>query len=271
MAPILVHENYSNFDDEHDDDQEASNNNSNKKKEETEIEECDDYNYDDEEIQKDAATDLVAYIVYFALSFFLLLFFLIMISIILIVQQYGFIIFAISAILVTFVFGLGKFLLHVIEEDKVMKPIQKKIRRWHAVATAVVVNEMKNFHMDLNDHLLLTYDEHYQDGNNNGDGDNNDYNSDGIINGKKSNRTKDTKVKKKMKIKGQRGPRSRLFALLVQPLLKKKNGNKRFFNSNNKKNKNKNQNLNISANESMNRGINMGTVPNVDSDDYAFV
>ena len=167
-----------------------------------------DFDYDEEEIQQDAADETVALIVYIALAFFLFLFFIVFITVIIIVGKYGFLVFMIISILFTVVLLFARYLLNLMEEDRVLKPMKRKIRRWHAIATAVVVNEMKNFHLDINDHFLLTYDETYDDKCPSND------NSDGVKN------------RKQRKI-----PRSRIFRFIVQPLLKKKNGKRRFMNT----------------------------------------
>lgn len=87
------------------------------------------------------------------------------------------------------------------DQDRVMRPVRRKIRRWHAIATAVVVNEIKDFQLDIQDHLLLT----------NGD------TGAGIYESEYEDNTTTTGNRKR-----RRGPRSKLFGILVKPLLKKK-------------------------------------------------
>ena len=183
------------------------------------LEEEEDFNFDDDEVQKDAANDVVAFMVLSALSLFLFLFFVAAVFIIIIVGKYGFLVFIILSVLSTFVIIFVRFTLGVIEKDRVLRPMKKKMRRWHAIATAVIVNEMKNFHLDLNDHLLLTYDDNYND-------------DDGTKNNDHSS-SRDNNNRKWKK------PRSRIFRIFVQPFLKKKNGNKRFSKSNKTKNNDK--------------------------------
>ena len=209
---------------------------------EHDIIDADDYNYDDEEIQRDAANDTVACIVYLALGFFMVLFFGVTVAIIIIVGKYGFVVCIILSVLLFIVLLLGHIIVHFMEQDRVLRPMKKKMRRWHAIATAVVVNELKNFHLDLNDHLLLTYDENYQD-DDHYDSDNN------------GSATNDGKSRMRWRGGGRRrgGPRSKLFGLLVQPLLKKKNGQARF-----PRRRKKNANDNAVA-------------ENVTADDHAFV
>lgn len=184
----------------------------------------DDYDYDDEEIQRDAASDRVAFIVYIALGFFMTLFFGVTVAIIIIVGNYGFVVLMILSVLLFMVMMLIKITLYYMEQDKVLRPMKKKMRRWHAIATAVVVNELKNFHLDLNDHLLLTYDENYQDG------DDYDDNVDDSGNDNKSGGKRRRRWRGRRGGKRQRGggPRSKIFGLLVQPLLKKKKHQSRF-------------------------------------------
>ncbi len=212
----------------------------------------DDYDYDDEEIQRDAANDTVAFIVYLSLLFFMALFFGVTISIIIIVGQYGFVVFMILCILVFIVALLSRFIIYYMEQDRVLKPMRKKMRRWHAIATAVVVNEFKNFHLDLNDHLLLTYDENYQ-----GDvGDHGDEEGDNKDDGKK--RSSRWRRGGGSNQRRRRGPRSKLFGLLVQPLLKKKDGQNRLFGGKRKKDK-----KDPSHNDAIAEGVT--------ADDHAFV
>ena len=42
------------------------------------------------------------------------------------------------------------------KEDARLKPVRRQIRRWKAVATAVVLKEIRDFQLDWNEHLLLT-------------------------------------------------------------------------------------------------------------------
>mmetsp|Transcript_13732 Transcript_13732/g.15437 ORF Transcript_13732/g.15437 Transcript_13732/m.15437 type:complete len:287 (-) Transcript_13732:79-939(-) len=185
-------------------------------------EDIEDYDYDDEEIQKDAANEAVAFAIYVALAFFLLLFFGATVGAIIIVSDYGFFVFMVICLLMFTMMALGHFIWNMMERDRVLKPMRRKIRRWHAVATAVVVQEMKNFHLDLNDNfLLLTNGVEFENG------------DDDTDQGADSTNEKG-KHKKKNKHKNRRGPRSKLFGLLVQPLLKKKNRSKFKFSTRSK-------------------------------------
>lgn len=165
----------------------------------------DDFNYDDEDIQRDAADDTIVLIVHIALAFFILLFFVALTVSIIIVGQYGFLIFMMVCALLFLGLTIGYFVSKIMDRDRVLKPVRRKIRRWHAIATAVVVKEMKDFQLDIQDHLLLTNGP-------SGDTDMYGYSHHGEddING----------IGSGMKRKGSR---SKIFKIFVKPLLKKKN------------------------------------------------
>jgi hypothetical protein len=179
-------------------------------------EEKEDYNYDDEEIQKDAANEIVAMVVHIAIGFFMILFFGALIVSIFIVSKYGFFTLLIILILMTMALAIGYFVSKIMDRDEVLRPVRRKIKRWHAVATAVVIKEIQDFHLDLNEHLLLTngtafpedevdypiYERMEEEGGWNG----------GPSGGRKSRRG---------------GHRSKVFGFLVKPFLKQKDG-KRF-------------------------------------------
>jgi len=178
-------------------------------------EEKDDYHYDDEEIQKDAANELVALVVHIALGFFMLLFFGSLVVAILIVGAYGFLTFVLIISLMLMAISIGYFVSRMLDKDKVLKPVRRKIRRWHAVATAVVVQEIRDFQLDLREHLMLT---------NGGDAEeeNGVYNrmdDNGQVGGSASAAAAGTHTKRK-------GSRSKVFGMLVKPFLKKKKGHK---------------------------------------------
>lgn len=179
-------------------------------------EEKEDYNYDDEEIQKDAANEVVAMVVHIAIGFFMILFFGALIVSIFIVSKYGFFTLLIILILMIMVLTIGYFVSKIMDRDEVLRPVRRKIKRWHAVATAVVIKEIQDFHLDLNEHLLLMngtafpeeevdypiYERMEEEGGWNG----------GPRGGRKSRRG---------------GHRSKVFGFLVKPFLKQKDG-KRF-------------------------------------------
>jgi hypothetical protein len=117
----------------------------------------------------------------------------------------------------TMALTIGYFVSKIMDKDEVLRPVRRKIRRGHAVATAVVIKEIQDFHLDLNEHLLLTNGTVQED-----DMDDRVYemmNEDGRWNGQSSS---------SKKTRGRRGGhRSKVFGFLVKPFLKEKNG-KRF-------------------------------------------
>lgn len=187
-------------------------------------EQKDDYHYDDEEIQKDAASEMVAFMIHAALAFFMILFFGALVACILIVGTYGFLTLMLVGSLLCAVLTIGYFVSGLMDEDRVLKPVRRKIRRMHALATAVVVQEMRDFQLDMNEHLMLT------NGDGDGDGDddygmmdeNGEFSNGGIHeHSGEAHHGMPMPTKKK-----RRGPRSKVFAFLVKPFLKKKNGQK---------------------------------------------
>ena len=216
----------------------------NKERSETEK---DDYNYDDYEIQKDAANETVAMIIHAALFFFLILLFGTLVACILIVGKYGFLTFVFIATIVCATLGIGYFVSSLMDEDRVLKPVRRKIRKMHAIATAVAIQEMKDFHYDMNEHFfMLTNGDANANANSNGDvsvsvsGDpsgSNDYgrmDEDGNFSFDPEGDVSHAQSTKKKR----RGPRSKLFGMLVKPFLKKKHG-QRFYFSRKKKAKQK--------------------------------
>ena len=196
-------------------------------------EDRDDYNYDDEDIQRDAATEHMAVIVHIALGFFFFLFMTSIIVAIIIVGEYGFLTFVIVIALIFTVLILTYFISKTLDQDKIMKPARRKIRRWHAVATAVIVNEIKDFQLDINEHLMLT----------NGDA----YNDDCSSIGGAYQHMDDNASRKKRK-----GPRSKMFRFILKPLLKKKNGRRFDFRKRNKNtNDENNDNLPVDGDHEM--------------------
>mmetsp|Transcript_22094 Transcript_22094/g.33596 ORF Transcript_22094/g.33596 Transcript_22094/m.33596 type:complete len:261 (+) Transcript_22094:104-886(+) len=165
--------------------------------EETAREKKQDFDFDDEEIQVLAADKTIAYIVYASLAFFVFLFLGAMVACICIVDTFGFLTFVLVTILSLFVLGIGIFSSRAMDRDRVLQPVRRKIRRAHAVATAVILNELKDLQLDMHDHLLLTDSASY-------------YTDDGSSKGPERPKTK------------RRVPRSKIFKLLVKPLLKQK-------------------------------------------------
>jgi len=173
-------------------------------------EEKDDYHYDDEEIQKDAADEMVAIMVHIALGFFVVLFFGALVAAIIIVGKYGLLTFIIVSTLMMTALTIGYFVSRMLDQDKVLKPVRRKIRRWHAVATAVVVQEMRDFQLDMNEHLLLTNGSAHND-------------EDSVYNVMDENGNVAGSVTPGMNTK-RRKTRSKVFGMLVKPFLKKKKG-----------------------------------------------
>ena len=176
--------------------------------------EKDDYHFDDEEIQKDAADEMVAIVVHIALGFFVLLFFGALVAAIIIVGKYGFLTFVLVASLMMTAVTIGYFVSRMLDQDKVLRPVRRKIRRWHAVATAVVVQEIRDFQLDLNEHLLLTNGDGDGDADAHEDGFYNMMDDHGQVGGSAASETKTKRT------------RSKIFGILVKPFLKKKKGYK---------------------------------------------
>ncbi len=186
--------------------------------EQCEEEEKDDYHYDDDEIQRDAADEMVAFAIHVALALFMLLFFGALAACILIVSNYGFLTLVLIACLLCAALTIGYFVSGLMDEDRVLKPVRRKIRRMHALATAVVVQELRDFHLDLNEHLMLKNGDEYDDY---GMMDENGEFADEEMHQNKEAANNGARTKKK-----RRGPRSKVFAFIVKPFLKKKNGQK---------------------------------------------
>mmetsp|Transcript_17634 Transcript_17634/g.24873 ORF Transcript_17634/g.24873 Transcript_17634/m.24873 type:complete len:358 (+) Transcript_17634:45-1118(+) len=165
--------------------------------------EKDNYHYDDEDIRRDAADHHVALIVHIALMFFFGLFVVAIIISGFLVSQYGFVSLVAIISLLTIVFGCTYFVMKLLTSDAKLRPVQRKLRRWRAIAAAVVVQEIRNFQLDMNEHLLL------MDGDVGGDNDSLD----------ETNVGSDVKKKRKS--------RSIVFGF-IKPLLKRKNGKRRF-------------------------------------------
>lgn len=161
---------------------------------------------DDPEIQHDAAEQYVSCCVHAMLFFFVALAVISAVLAIIMVSQYGFFAFVIISLFLCVVVGLVVFVDKVMKEDARLKPVRRQIRRWKAVATAVVLKEIRDFQLDWNEHLLLTDGSEY-----------NLYDDDDEIPAMNVDNAaaaaKDPKPKKK------HGPRSTMFKL-VKPFLK---------------------------------------------------
>jgi hypothetical protein len=111
---------------------------------------------DDEEIQRDAANDRVACVVHLALMFFA---FLVVAAVALcsvVVAKFGLIAFGLLGMLVLLFASLVAFVNKVLRDDAKLKPVRRQLQRWQALATAVVLQEVRNFQLDWHEHLLLT-------------------------------------------------------------------------------------------------------------------
>ena len=109
-----------------------------------------------EAIKRDAADKIVGLIVHFALAFFLVLVVVASFLAIKLVSQFGFLAVVIVVFLLIVVCGIAWFVDHVMKEDANWKPVRRQIHHWKAVATAVVLEEVRLFQLDWNEHLLLT-------------------------------------------------------------------------------------------------------------------
>lgn len=159
----------------------------------------------DPEIQQDAAERYVACIVHAMLFFFVALAATAAILAMILVSQYGFFAFVVILFLIGIIVGIIMFVDKAMREQAEWKPVRRKIRRWKALATAVVLKEIRDFQLDWNEHLLLTDGSEY-----------NLYDEDEVPNLDVDNAAaaaKDPKPKKK------RGGRSALFKV-VKPFLK---------------------------------------------------
>lgn len=191
-----------------------------------EEEEKEDYNYDDEEIQRDAANEIVALVVHIAIGLFMILFFGALIVSILIVSKYGFFTFLLIMLLMTVALTIGYFVSKIMDRDHVLRPVRRKIRRWHAVATAVVIQEIQDFHLDWNEHLLLMNGSSSAGHDEDEDDDDPIYERMEDEHGGRWHATGPSG--KRARRRGAGGQhRSKVFGFLVKPFLKEKNG-KRF-------------------------------------------
>ena len=133
--------------------------------------------YTDDDIQKDAANIAVMAVVNVALIFFAGLFLCAVAGSILLMGQFGFVTFTIVLCLVAIVVGTGMWVLQVVDQDRKLRPVKRKMERWQAIAKAVVINEIENFKLDWQEHLMLTNGgegDDYEDYQEMGDGDDGD-------------------------------------------------------------------------------------------------
>eukprot|EP00978_Attheya_sp_CCMP212_P011305 scaffold27859_cov55-Attheya_sp.AAC.7 len=120
----------------------------------------DEFHYDDEEIKKDAANILVTFCVHLSLAFFAALFCGAIFTSVVVVSAYGFVTFAAACTLVGGLGISGYYVTRLVLNDAKLKPMRRKVKRWQAIATAVIVQEVRDFQADMNAHFLLTNEPH---------------------------------------------------------------------------------------------------------------
>jgi hypothetical protein len=116
----------------------------------------DEFHYDDEEIKKDAANIMVTFCVHLSLAFFAALFCGAIFTSVVVVSAYGFVTFAAACTLVGGLGISGYYVTRLILDDVKLKPMRRKVKRWQAIAAAVIVQEVRDFQADMNAHFLLT-------------------------------------------------------------------------------------------------------------------
>mmetsp|Transcript_24774 Transcript_24774/g.44870 ORF Transcript_24774/g.44870 Transcript_24774/m.44870 type:complete len:295 (-) Transcript_24774:224-1108(-) len=119
-------------------------------------EKTDEFHYDDDEIKKDAANIMVTFCVHLSLAFFAALFCGAIFASVVVVSAYGFVTFAAACTLVGGLGISGFYVTRLVLNDAKLKPMRRKVKRWQAIATAVIVQEVRDFQADMNAHFLLT-------------------------------------------------------------------------------------------------------------------
>ena len=182
--------------------------------------------YTHEDIQRDASSIAVMAMVNVALIFFAGLFVCAIAGSILFMGQFGFVTLCIVICLVGIVVGTVAWITKIITGDKKLRPVQRKMRRWRAIAKAVVVNEMINFRLDMQEHLLLTNGGECGDPGDDGycyeEMDAND-NNDGTSSGQQTSTATNSSAPNANNSKS----RSVIFGLMVKPFVKGKKKMKR--------------------------------------------
>ena len=112
--------------------------------------------YTDQDIQRDASSIAVMAAVNVALLFFAGLFVCAVAGSILFTAQFGFVTLCLVLCLVGIVGGTVAWIVSIIAGDEKLRPVRRKMDRWRAIAKAVVVNEIVNFRLDMQEHMLLT-------------------------------------------------------------------------------------------------------------------
>ena len=112
--------------------------------------------YTDQDIQRDASSIAVMAAVNVALLFFAGLFACAVAGSILFMGQFGFVTLCLVLCLVGIVGATAAWIVSIIAGDEKLRPVRRKMDRWQAIAKAVVVNEIVNFRLDMQEHMLLT-------------------------------------------------------------------------------------------------------------------
>lgn len=157
----------------------------------------------------DGTDQAVASVVYSILVFFGVLVVVATIMIGVVVHEFGFLALLGVLCILFFLVLLASLLDRVMKEDAKWKPIRRKIHHWQAIATAAVLQEVRDFQLDWHEHLLLTDGSEF---NNN----NNTTNPDNAAAGTTATTSSTPLPQQKRK---RRGGRSVLFKI-VKPLLK---------------------------------------------------
>jgi len=176
---------------------------------------------DDEDIHRDIANQIVMCIVHVALAFFCLLFICGVIIAIFVASRYGVVTFAVLAVLLVIMTFIGYFVYKTLNEDKAMKPLRRKIRQWNVIATEALVNELRNFQLDINEHLLLGNSSSVSHDEGSGGG-----LADNSVN--EIHRAEFMDSQGQGKTKKRSGARNAIFGFVFKSFLKKKDGRKRF-------------------------------------------
>ena len=173
-------------------------------KEPLQTKESESFSSDDPQIQLDAAEKYMSCVVHIMLFFFLALTVIAVFFMVKLLSQYGFFAFMIISLLLGTIVGIVIFVNRVLKEDSRLRPVRRQIRRWQAVATAVILKEIRDFQIDWNEHLLLTDGSEY-----------NLYDDDEFP----TMNVDDAAAAKSSKPKKKRGGRSAIFKI-VKPFLK---------------------------------------------------
>lgn len=118
---------------------------------------------------RDTASVTVTLLVQGALIFFALLFFLAVAGSILFSGTFRLITSVTLVVLVAIVIGTIAWAVWEVNRSDKLQEMSWQLHRWGEVARAAVVEEVRNFQMDVREHRLLTYGEEYGQSNSNGE------------------------------------------------------------------------------------------------------